>query len=430
MRWKMAVVVLFLVCLCAGCGGKEKQNGKRAASGTAVTGIPDTKTPATGGAVSGESISAESELAKQSRVYAEQIVAGLFTPLMENLSEELFSQTTEESLQASWNSVAENLTGYQGVESVTESENGEYRNLLVTLRYSENQGRTIKFVYNREGKIAGLWFDQAVLQNNGQDEISDSAAYKEEDITIGRPPYELKGKLTLPNGVEKPPIAILVSGADDMDMEGTIGSADNTPMRDLARGLADYGVASLRYNKRGYQYAYKMTEGAGVYDMLLEDVWYAVDKMYNSRQVDGSRIVIIAHGKAADYLPAIVGKKERRLSGAVMLAGKPIQANENFYADKKKAVSCNARYFMDTNSTLPLFVLQGEQDFETPMRHYEQWQTLLKGRSHIVYRSYRGLNHYFMQSSGKADNSEYDREGKFSQPVIKEIGNWLTELWR
>ena len=118
MRWKMAVVGLFLVCLCAGCGGKEKQNGKRAASGTAVTGIPNTKIPATGGAVSGKSISAESELAKQSRIYAEQIVAGLFAPLMENLSEELFAQTTEESLQASWNSVAGNLTGYQGVESV------------------------------------------------------------------------------------------------------------------------------------------------------------------------------------------------------------------------------------------------------------------------------------------------------------------------
>lgn len=415
MRWKVAVLILSVVCLCAGCGGKEKQKAKREVTGTAV---------------SGEEISAESELEKQSRIYAEQIVAGLFSPLMENLSTELLSQTTEEGLQASWNSVAENLTGYQGVEAVTESENGEYRIVLVTLRYGENQGRTIKFIYNAKGQIAGLWFDQTTLQYSGNDndEASQSGAYKEEDITIGRAPYELAGKLVLPSGVEKPPIVILVPGTDNMDMDGTIGSAGNTPMRDLARGLADYGVASLRYNKRGYQHASKVAEDAGVYDLLLEDIWFAIDKMYNSRQVDGSRIVIAAQGKAADYLPAIVEKKARRLTGAVMLAGKPIQVSENFYADKEKAISCNAKYFMDTNSTLPLLVIQGEQDFETPAKHYEQWQTLLKGRSHIVYRSYRGLNHYFMPSSGKTDASDYDKEGKFSRPVIKEIGKWLTDL--
>lgn len=434
MKWKAAVLILSVICLCAGCGGEDRQKGKRAATGNAVTENREAEVSATGGALSGSAVSggaagAESELQSRSRAYAEQIVAGLFSPLMENLTAELLSQTTEEGLQASWNSVAGNLTGYQGVESVTETENEDYRIVIVTIRYSENQGRTIKFIYNAQGKIAGLWFDQVTLQHSGNDDEGvGGGSYKEEDITIGRAPYELAGKLVLPDGVEKPPVVILVPGADDLEMDGTIGSAGNTPMRDLARGLADYGVASLRYNKRRYQYAAKVAEDAGTYDLLLEDIWFAIDKMYNSRQVDGSRIVIAAQGKAADYLPAIVEKKARRLTGAVMLSGKPIQASENFYADKKKAVSCNARYFMDTNSTLPLLVIQGELDFETPAKHLEQWQTLLKGRSHIVYRSYRGLNHYLMPSAGKTDASDYDEEAKFSQPVIEEIGKWLTEI--
>lgn len=420
MRRKTAVLVIIIFCLLAGCGKKESNKGKNV-PGNAVTGGA-----VTGGAADGGEMTA---LERQSRDYTEQIVAGLYSPLFENMTTGMANQLTEDSLAASWNSVAGNLTGYCGVESAKESENDSCRIVLVTLRYGENQGVTVKFIYDGEGHIAGLWFDREMLQNEETDSGENSGeTYKETDITIGRAPYELSGKLVLPTGVENPLVVILVAGPDDMDMDGTIGEAGNTPLRDLARGLAEYGVASLRYNKRKYQYPSKVAEDSGIYDLLTEDVGFAVDKMYNSRQVDGSRIVIAAQGKAADYLPAIVEKKARRLKGAIMMAGKPIQMREDFYTDKKKTVNCNAKYFIDTNSILPLFILQGDMDFETPVEEYEKWQTLLKGRSHIVYRLYRGLNHYFTNSAGKTDATDYDGEGKFSAFVIKELGKWLTEL--
>lgn len=435
MKWQTVMIrnivlmTVAAVCLCAGCEEKEAGKKTKNATDVAVSGNPATETSVSGEIVSGGAMAGKSEREKKSREYAEQVAAGLFSPLMENLSAELESQTTEEKLKESWNSVAGELTGYQGIESVSETENENYRIVLVTLRYAGNQGITIKFVYDGESRIAGLWFHPVALHNAGesQKDLPDGS-YEEVDITVGRDPYALKGKLTLPGGAGKAPVVILVPGTDNLDMDGTIGSAENKPMRDLARGLASRGVASLRYHKREYQYASTVAEDAGIYDRLLEDVWYAVDAMYNSRQVDGSRIVIAAQGKAADYLPAIVAKKERRLTGAVMLAGKPVQVSENFYAEKEKTVSCNARYFMDTNSTLPLLIMQGERDFETPVKHYEKWQELLKGRSHVTYRSYRSLNHYFLTSAGKTDATDYDKKGSVSQSVIKEIANWLSEV--
>ncbi|MCH5252197.1 MAG: DUF3887 domain-containing protein [Lachnospiraceae bacterium] len=399
---------------------KEESGRSVAISGSAVSGTAADSDSST---VSGSAGDAESELAKKSRNFANQIVSGLYAPMMEDFTAELANQTGEENLRASFQSIAGNLTGYEGIESVEESENGEYHIVLVTLRYGNNQGRTIQFVYDKQEKIAGLWFDVTLLRQNGEEKED---TYEETEVIVGREPYALKGKLLLPEKEEKVPVVILIPGKDDMDMDGSIGNGENTPIRDLARGLAARGIASLRYNKRGFQYAYSLPESAGIYDTLTEDVGYAVDLMYNTREIDADRIYLVAQGKAADYLPALVQRKERRLAGAAMLAGKPIQTTETIYAEKKKAVKCDAKYWIETNSTLPLLILQGESDFETPMVHYEKWQELLKGRSHVTYHSYQKLNHYFMTSAGKTDTTEYDSTGSVSQSVIRDLADWIT----
>lgn len=421
MRGQKILLALFILCLCAGCGGKEREEGNTGLNQTAVSG-GSAGQAVSSSAVSGSGTAAESELMAKSREYAEQIAAGLMTPVCEDFTTDMANQLPEENLRASWNSVAGGLTGYQGVESVTESRNGEYSIVLVSMRYGENQGRTIKFVYDQDGHIAGIWFDVVVLQEPAEEKTD--TAWQEKEITVGREPYVLKGKLVLPSGSEKVPIVILLSDEDDSDMDGTIGSAANTPLRDLAYGLAGQKIATLRYNRRACQYASALPEDAGLYDTLLQDVWYAVDQMYNNKEIDSSRIYIAAMGKSADYLPAIVAKKSKRLSGAVMLGAKPVRFAETFYAEEAKTVMSDASYFMEKNSTFPLLVLQGEADFETPMTHFEQWKTLWKGRSHVTYHSYEKLNHYFLTTTGRADKTDYDTKGTVNQAVIKNIAKW------
>lgn len=428
------VSCFLLVILCAACGKEKEQQKKKPDSETAVSGQAGTEQQATGTSISGTSISGSSvagntSLEERSCDFAEQIAGGIMTELWVNLSPELAGQVTVDGLQESWESVAEGAGAYESIESVKRQENDKYQIVLVTMRFRQNQGRSIQFVYNKEEQIAGIWFDVAKIPKTDKREYSDSepvGTWIEEEITIGRDPYPLTGKITIPEG-KKAPVVILLADAADSDMDGTIGKNENKPLRDIAQGLAERGIASVRYNRRSFEYSGSVSTEDSLYDTLFQDVWYAVDQMYNEQRVDRGKIYVLAMGKSADYMPAIVKKKAKRLSGAVMMAAKPVSATERFYSREEKNISSDASYFMEDNSTIPLLMLQGEEDFQTIMNDFEQWKEIWKGRSHIVYHSYQRLNHYFMASSGKEDQEEYDISGKVNQSVIKDIAEWCSE---
>jgi len=412
---RQIVLLIVTAMIFTACGVKEKKK-------ITTTPMPTVSKET----ASSAGITAESGLAAKSREFTEQIVAGLFTPVWECFTVELANQMPEEKLKQSWNSVLGDITGYEGIHNIEESESEGHRIVLVTVRYKENEGRSIRYIYNEEEKIAGIWFEEkALIVKTDVENRPDF--WTEKEITIGREPYPLEGKLTLPTGgEEKPPVVILLSDKGVSDMEGTIGAAKNTPLKDLAQGLAEENIASLRYHRRAYQHGTKVSEEDSIYETLIQDVWYAIDQMYNQSEIDTSRIYILAYGKAADYLPAIVKQKSGRVSGAVMIGAKPLYAVESYYGEEKTQVISDAKYFMEENSTIPLLVLQGEADFETSMNHFEQWKEIWQGRSHVTYHSYQKLNHYLMNAQGYDAEMEYDMENQVSSRVIKEIADWCS----
>jgi len=56
-------------------------------------------------------------------------------------------------------------------------------------------------------------------------------------FTIGEGQFPLSAILTLPKGEEQPPVAILVPGSGNHDVNETVGA--NKPFQDIAWGLAD-----------------------------------------------------------------------------------------------------------------------------------------------------------------------------------------------
>lgn len=441
----------FLLVFCLiGCGEQGKEDKEMTASGTAD--VPE-ETPyvaeGQGESVSGEAVTGiegaiagdeenSSELHLMSCQFAKQIVAGLMGPVIETMTPELAAQMTEEQLQKSWDGEAGGLTGYQGIETVVETVGAESERVSVSVRYANNIGMKINFTFNNENFIEALWFERITLpslQDNTETKQDNAAGkktgqvsydYEEVEFVVGRKPYELKGALTVPKTGDKVPVVILFSESHTLDMDGTVGQAGNTPMRDIAYGLANKGIASLRYNRRGYQYASSLPANAGTYDLFLQDALYAVDQIYNDRRIDRKKIYLLGHGWSADYLPAVLQKKEKRIAGAIMLAGKPIAAAEVYYAQKEKNIHFDAKYLMDKNSTMPLFILRGEADFETGMDDYKQWRTVLKGRAHTEYRSFKKLNHHFIATSGKKDATDYDVEGKVNSSVMNEIARFCN----
>lgn len=403
MKYKWCIL-LVVICVLAGCQSEKKEVPSE------PTGIPLAES------------NTQLDIKIKSEDYAKQIVSGLWEPMMEEFSKDFANRTTKGQLQASWNAVSTGLTGYKGIDSVTEEQDGENRIVFVIVRYADNEGRRMKFVYNPEEKICDLSFEAVVLDKE-KDE-NETGTYEEKTLAIGKEPYVLQGKLMVPEGKGEFPVVILVSDKDTMDMDGTIGKESNTPLLDLAKGLAKQGIATLRYHKRGYQYSHTIKEEASVYDSLIEDTLYAIDTIYNEGAIDKEQIFLAAMGTAADYLPAIVKRKEKRLSGVVMMAGKPLAYTENYYGQEDKKVVSDAAYFINENSTIPLCILQGESDYETTMEQYEQWKTLLKGRSHVTYHSFEKLNHYFLVANGVEDATDYDEKRSMHTSVAEEIAAW------
>ena len=79
----------------------------------------------------------------------------------------------------------------------------------------------------------------------------------QEPIILGKNTrYPLKGMLTLPEGEGPFPAVVLVHGSGSSNMDEKVGKL--TPFRDIALGLAQRGVATIRYDKRSFAHGLKM----------------------------------------------------------------------------------------------------------------------------------------------------------------------------
>ena len=121
-----------------------------------------------------------------------------------------------------------------------------YYQLRPLLEYEHNTAQ-VALTWNADGKLAGLYTSlRGNIKPVEDTDVPADAPYTEEYVYVGS--YDLEGKLTLPKGVEQPPVVLLIHGSGASDMDERI--FDNKPFADIAAGLAERGIASLRYNKR------------------------------------------------------------------------------------------------------------------------------------------------------------------------------------
>ena len=103
------------------------------------------------------------------------------------------------------------------------------------------------------GRIAGLFFKPI----EGPEKAG-------EDVTVAG----LSGTLPRPGGVERPPVVLLIAGSGPTDRNGNQAGTNPGELRQLAAALAERGIASLRYDKRGV--GRSATAGAREQDLLLD----------------------------------------------------------------------------------------------------------------------------------------------------------------
>lgn len=311
------------------------------------------------------------------------------------------------------------------------------------------------------------------FSNDVHSESSYIRTFESFDIKIGASPYPLSGVLCLPDGIMNPPIVIMVQGSGQSDYNETI--YENTPFKDIAEGLAKQGVASIRYNKRYYQYPQTAPANITIEDEVLNDVNNAISFSLENENTKNSKIYILGHSLGGSLAPYIA-QTNANVAGIISLAGTPrhledVILDQNIAAvnamtdktdDEKKALidevqknvnmvkelhegdpSINLFYVPSSywlslkkidNITIckeldtPMLILQGSADFQVyPEIDYTAWQDILKNKSNVKFQLYDALNHLFMRSNGRTDLSEYEIKGKVEELVMNDIAKWIFE---
>jgi hypothetical protein len=153
------------------------------------------------------------------------------------------------------------------------------------------------------GKIAGLLFRPIpAAETNG------------EDVAVAG----LSGTLLKPKGNEHPPVVLLIAGSGPTDRNGNQGGTGPGELRLLAEQLAEMGIASLRYDKRGVGRSplAGLREEDFVLNSFVDDavVWL---NWLQQRSDLGPRIVA---GHSEGGLIALLAAKRAPVAGIVLLA--------------------------------------------------------------------------------------------------------------
>jgi dipeptidyl aminopeptidase/acylaminoacyl peptidase len=306
----------------------------------------------------------------------------------------------------------------------------------------------------------------------------------DEKIVIGADTkYPLNGMLTIPNKTSEPfPAVVLVHGSGPSDMDQKIG--ENAPFKDLAEGLLEKGIAVIRYDKRTFVYGKEMRNytGLSVKEETIEDALLAADILRKDPRIDANKIFIIGHSMGGMLAPRI-DAEGGNFAGIIIMAGSPRKLEEiimdqndevlkslnkllkmiakkqiasfssklaniyNLSDEEAKSTSILGKYTkayylkeMGEHPSVdylnrmdkPIFILQGEKDFQVSIENdFNGYKKLLGDRPNVTFKLYPNLNHLFMPSVYgeilKA-KKEYRVAQHVDQQVINDIADWILSI--
>lgn len=349
--------------------------------------------------------------------------------------------------------------------------------MVVSILGFEQMNMKLTLTINRTGLLTGILIQPAPLDGEAP------AGVTEETIIIGETSrFPLEGTLTLPKNAAGPvPAVVLVHGSGPSDRNETAGAY--TPFRDLAWGLAEQGIAVLRYDKRTYTHGSSLTAeevaGITVKEETVDDAIAAAGLLKRDARIDETQVFVIGHSLGGMLAPRI-DAEGGDFAGLVLLAGSPrslweivYDQNASFIAAMKdgEAKAANevwleteykraqmianlsaeeaksstvfgipATYFkeMDAHSTRdyavkltkPLLVLQGDNDFQVYSdKDFLEWKKLFQGKENVSFKLYPDLNHFFVKYDGvgKGTLDEYNYPGHVAQEVINDVASWILK---
>ena len=306
-----------------------------------------------------------------------------------------------------------------------------------------------------------------------------------EKIIIGEgTAYPLNGLLTLPENMDRRvPAVVFVHGSGSSNMDEKVGKL--TPFKDLAEGLAKYGIASIRYDKRSYAHGFKMIRDKSkpitIKEEMIEDAILATELLKKDPRIDAEKVFIIGHSMGGMLAPRI-DAEGGDYKGLILMAGTPRKLEEILIEQTKEATGSmkgfikklaekqiqkfvqlfdglyemsdaqamkvkvgggtTLYYYKEMgehavevyleNNHKPMMIMQGAKDFQAKAdKDFAMYQNLLKDRNNVTFKLYENLNHAFVpaiyEDIAKA-KKEYAVERHIGEDVIADLAGWINTV--
>lgn len=292
------------------------------------------------------------------------------------------------------------------------------------------------------------------------------------EVVVGSGDWAVPGVLALPPGHDGPfPVAVLMHGFGPGTRDGDVGP--NKVMRETAIGLAQRGVAALRFAKRSTTHSRRFRDErrhATVGEEWIDDTVAAVTLLRATANIDPSRIYIVGHSASGGMAPLVANLTGA--AGAVMVNGSVrdaptmIEDQMNYVASLSAEVTPDSqrqRTEMENGLQLlrdpgapgetralghPLWywrslsrlnapdevraltsrggeflVVQGARDYLTTDADWAALNEMFGAQPRVTLRRFSRLNHMMQDGEGRMTPAEY----QWQKPVAREWTDALAE---
>ncbi len=407
------------------------------------------------------------------RSVIEELASHDFAKVAARFDDRMRAALPAEKLAAVWTSLEAQVGKFQQVRGVVVS--GRPMTTVTLVCHFERADLDALITFDQSGRVAGLFFRPSETATWKPPAYAQPENFVEAPVTVTTGQWHLPGTLTLPKGTGPFPAVILVQGSGPQDADETIGP--NKPFKDLAWGLANRGIAVLRYTKRTKEYGAASIANPATFtvnDETVDDARSAVALAAHWPQIDPHRIFLLGHSLGATMAPRIAAG-DPSVAGLILMAGavtpmeqlalqqiRTIDARENVpeQTEQKQVATVEAAvkqiespslkpgttinflgaptpssYWLDLRNyhparaaaelRIPMLFLQGGRDYQVPPTEMELWKKALAGHKNVTFELFPPLNHLFEAGTGPSTPGEYMKPGHVDEKVIEAIAAWV-----
>ena len=300
--------------------------------------------------------------------------------------------------------------------------------------------------------------------------------FEETEVSVGSGRLAVPGTLTVPRAMRPCPGVVLLAGSGPNDRDGTIGR--NKPLKDVAWGLASFGIAVLRFDKVTFAHPAEVKADLNftVVDEYVNHATFALHILTSDPRVDGRRVFLAGHSLGGTVAPRVAAG-EPSVAGLVLLAAGAQRLYWSAVRQVRYLASLNpatsaasetvidtmtqqarrvdspdlspstppselpfgvpAQYWLDLRGYWPaeeaahlgkpVLVLQGGRDYQVTVDDdLVTWCQALDGRPDVSIRVYPADNHFFFSGSGPSAPDESEPAQHVDAEVVFDVGNWVN----